>query len=149
MLQTYSMTSQGDEHISEEQEKEEENFYDCQEIIELPDGSGGEGEVQEQGGSMEDLDIATNRLSDARISVQEEEQVNGLQEEPPNKLQEEDESVNKAQEDQDNAPLDDVDSELKENSHEVEFDDEYLREVEKELTEEEKEVTPSFFNQLI
>lgn len=141
---SYSMTSQGGEHISEEQEKEEENFYDCQEIIELPDGSGGVGEVQEKGGSVEDLNIATNRLSDARLSVQEEEQVNGLQEETINKLQEEDEPVNKVQEDQDNAPLDDVGAELNENSKEVEFDDEYLQEVEKELTEEEKEVTPSF-----
>lgn len=140
------MTSQGGEHISEE--KEEENFYDCQEIIELPDGSGGVGEVQEKRGSSEDLNIATSRLSDARLGVQEEEQVNGLQEEPLKKLQEEGEPVNKVQEDQeqDNAPLDDVDSELKENGKEVEFDDEYLREVEKELTEEEKEVMPSFSN---
>lgn len=137
------MTSQGGQHISEEQEKEEENFYDCQEIIELPDGSGGVGEVQEKGGSLEDLNIATTRLSDARLSEQEEEQVNGLQEE--------DEPVNEVQEDQDqgNAPLDDVDSELKEDSKEVEFDDEYLREVEKELTEEEKEVASSFSNLLI
>lgn len=140
------MTSQGGEHISEE--KEEENFYDCQEIIELPDGSGGVGEVQEKRGSSEDLNIATSRLSDARLGVQEEEQVNGLQEEPLEKLQEEDEPVNKVQEDQeqDNAPLDDVNSELKENGKEVEFDDEYLREVEKELPEEEKEVMPSFSN---
>lgn len=146
MLQSYSMTSQGREHISEE--KEEENFYDCQEIIELPDGSGGVGEVQEKRGSSEDLNIATSRLSDARLGVQEEEQVNGLQEEPLEKLQEEDEPVNKVQEDQeqDNAPLDDVNSELKENGKEVEFDDEYLREVEKELPEEEKEVMPSFSN---
>lgn len=130
------MTSQGGEHTSEE--KEEENFYDCQEIIELPDGSGGVGDDQEKRGSLEDLNIATSRLSDARLSVQEEEQANGLQEE--------DEPANKEQEDQDqdNAPLDDVDSELKENGKEVEFDDEYLREVEKELTEEEKEVIPSF-----
>lgn len=141
------MTSQGGQHISEEQEKEEENFYDCQEIIELPGGSGGVGEVQEKGGSLEDLNIATTRLSDARLSEQEEEQVNGLQEE--------DEPVNEVQEDQDqeqdqgNAPLDDVDSELTENSKEVEFDDEYLREVEKELTEEEKEVASSFSNLLI
>lgn len=138
------MTSQGGEHISEEQEKEEENFYDCQEIIELPHGSGGMGEVQEKGGSLEDSNTATNRLSEAGISVQDDEQVNGLKEEPLNKL---DELVDKVQDDQDqgNAPLDDVGSELKENSMEVEFDDEYLREVEKELTEEEKEVTPSFF----
>lgn len=147
----YRMTSQGGEHISEEQEKEEENFYDCQEIIELPDGSGGMGEVQEKGGSLEDLNIATNRLSEVGISEHEEEQVNGLKEEPLNKLKEEDEPVNKVQDDQDqgNAPLDDVDSELKENSMEVEFDDEYLREVEKDLTEEEKEVTPSFSKLLI
>lgn len=143
------MTSQGDEQISEEQEKEEENFYDCQEIIELPDGSGGVREVQEEGGGLEDLNIATNRLSDARLSVQEEEQVNGLLAEPLNKLQEENEPENKVLEDQSNAPLDDVVSELKENSKEVEYDDEYLREVEKELTEEEKEVKPSFFNLLI
>lgn len=134
------MTSQGGEHISEEQEKEEENFYDCQEIIELPHGSGGMGEVQEKGGSLEDSNTATNRLSEAGISVQDEEQVNGLKEEPLNKLDDQD---------QGNAPLDDVGSELKENSMEVEFDDEYLREVEKELTEEEKEVTPSFSNLLI
>lgn len=147
------MTSQGGEHISEEQEKEEENFYDCQEIIELPHGSGGMGEVQEKGGSLEDSNTTTNRLSEAGVSVQDEEQVNGLKEEPLNKLEEEDELVNKVQDDQDqdqgNAPLDDVGSELKENSMEVEFDDEYLREVEKELTEEEKEVTPSFSNLLI
>lgn len=150
------MTSQGGKHISTEQEKEEENFYDCQEIIEFPDGSGGENGKQEKGGSLEDL--TTHRLTGE--SMQEEEQVNGLQEEPVNKLQDEpvnklqdedeavnklqdeDEPVNKLQEqDQGNAQLDDLDTELKENTKEVEFDDDYLREVEKELTEEEKEVT--------
>lgn len=140
------MTSQEGEQISEEHEKEEENFYDCQEIIEPSHGSGGVGERQEGGGRAEDLSMTTNRLSEARLSVQEEEQADGPQEEPLNKLPEEDEPVNNVQEDQDqgNAPLDDVDSELKENSKEVEFDDEYLREVEKELTEEEKEVTSLF-----
>lgn len=155
------MTSQGGEHISTETEKEEENFYDCQEIIELPDGTGGVGEKQDKGDSLENLNITTDRLADVRVSTQEKEQVNGLQEEPLNKLQEEDEPLNKQQEedellnkqqeedepgnklqeeDQVNVPLDNLDSELKENSQEVEFDDEYLREVEKELTEEEKEV---------
>lgn len=132
------MTSQGGKHISTEQEKEEENFYDCQEIIEFPDGSGGENGKQEKGGSLEDL--TAHRLTDE--SMQEEKQVNGLQEEPVNKLQDEDEPVNKLQEqDQGNAPLDDLETELKENTKEVEFDDDYLREVENELTEEEKEVT--------
>ncbi|XP_029704477.1 tetratricopeptide repeat protein 1 isoform X1 [Takifugu rubripes] len=170
------MTSQGGKHISTEQEKEEENFYDCQEIIEIPDGSGGESGKQEKAGSLEDLKSTTHRLTDVRVSTQGEEQVNGLQEdlqdedkpvnklqdedkpvnklqdkdepvnklqdedEPVNKLQDEDEPVNKLQQDdQDNALLDDLDTELKENSKEVEFDDDYLREVEKELTEEEKE----------
>lgn len=132
------MTSQGGKHISTEQEKEEENFYDCQEIIEIPDGSGGESGIQEKAGSLEDLKSTTHRLTDVRVSPQGEEQVNGLQED----LQDKDEPVNKLQQDdQDNTLLDDLDTELKENSKEVEFDDDYLREVEKELTEEEKEVT--------
>lgn len=141
------MTSQEGIDISTEQEKEEENFYDCQEIIEIPDGSGGESEKQEKAGSLEDLKSTTQRLTDVRVSTQGEEQVNGLQEDlqdedEPVKLQDEDEPVNKLQQDdQDNALLDDLDTELKENSKEVEFDDDYLREVEKELTEEEKEVT--------
>lgn len=137
MLQNYSMTSQGGKHISTEQEKEEENFYDCQEIIEIPDGSEEESGKQEKAGSLEDLKSTTHRLTDVRVSTQKEE-ANGLQED----LQDEDVPVNMLrQEDQDNAPLDDLDTELKENSKEVEFDDDYLREVEKELTEEEKEVT--------
>lgn len=133
------MTSQRGEHISTEQEKEDENFYDCQETIEVPDGAGGAGERQEKRGNLEDLNTVTDRLTDVRVNTQEEEQVNGLQEDKPGeKLQ--------AEEDQVNASLDDSDSELKENGKEVEFDDEYLREVEKELTQEEKEVTPSIYN---
>lgn len=162
------MTSQGGKHISTEQEKEEENFYDCQEIIEIPDGSGGESGKQEKAGSLEDLKSTTHRLTDVRVSTKGEEQVNGLQEdlqdedepvnnlqdedEPVNKLQDEDEPVNKLQQDdQDNTLLEDLDTELKENGKEVEFDDDYLREVEKELTEEEKEVTvpPSLARQPI
>ncbi|CAF97335.1 unnamed protein product, partial [Tetraodon nigroviridis] len=128
------MTSQEGEQISEEQEKDEENFYDCQDIIEPPRGSGGVGEGQEGGGSVEDLNTGTNRLSEARLGLKDEEQADGPQDGPLNKDQDQDQD-----QDHDHAPLDDVGSELKENSKEVEFDDEYLREVEKELTEEEKE----------
>lgn len=123
------MASQG-EQISTEREKEEEDFYDCQDTLEPPDQRGGVGD--EEGKCLEDSNIKTDRLADTRESLQEQEEQQG------DRLQLELQEEKLGDGSQDNS-----DSELKENSEEVEFDDEYLREVEKELTEEEKEVRSS------
>ncbi|XP_068565411.1 tetratricopeptide repeat protein 1 [Cebidichthys violaceus] len=75
--------------------------------------------------------------------LQEEEQGDRLREEEEqgDRLQEEEEQGNRLQkEEQGDRLQEDSDLEMKEeNSQEVEFDDDYLKEVEKELTEEEKE----------
>nr|XP_046267476.1 tetratricopeptide repeat protein 1 [Scatophagus argus] len=90
---------------------EEENFYDCQETLEHPDQTGG--------GDKEEGEEEVEKTRQDEEGLQEEQQDDRLQ--------------------QDDTLQDDSDSELKEKSQEVEFDDDYLREVEKEMTEEEKE----------
>lgn len=114
------MSSRGDEQKCSqeagkprEDKEEEENFFDCQETVEPPDRRGAEEEGTRQvEGASEDFEIQTDRLTDRREQEEQGDRLRG-----------------------------DFDSEIEENSQEVEFDDDYLREVEKELTEEEKEVT--------
>lgn len=173
------MSSRGVGKPREQEKEEEENFYDCEETLEPSDGRGvrdGKEETQQGEGGSESFHTETDRLtdrtdvSDSDEGGQDEEQSKRLQEEASgdrlkdDKLQEDaqgdrlqgDRLQQEAlgdwqQEEAEGSVLeDDSDSELKEEkSQEVEFDDDYLREVEKDLTEEEKEVTPSSVNLLI
>ncbi|XP_044078470.1 tetratricopeptide repeat protein 1 isoform X2 [Siniperca chuatsi] len=145
----------------EQEEKEEEDFYDCQETLEPPyqrreeEEEEEEEETQQDEGGSEDFHIKTDRLTDrsditeSEGEGQEEAQGDRLQEAQGDRLQEEaqgDRLQEEAQGDrlQEEAQGDrlqeDSDSEMKEeSSQEMEFDDDYLREMEKELTEEERE----------
>ncbi|KAM8741469.1 tetratricopeptide repeat protein 1 [Acanthopagrus schlegelii] len=141
------------------EQEEEENFYDCEETLEPSDRRGareGKEETQQGEGGSEDFHTETDRLtdrtdvSDSEEGGEEEEQSKRLQEEASgdrlksDKLQEDAQGDrlqgDRQQEEAEGLLEDDSDSELKEEkSQEVEFDDVYLREVEKDLTEEEKE----------
>ncbi|XP_040908390.1 tetratricopeptide repeat protein 1 isoform X2 [Toxotes jaculatrix] len=114
-------------------EKEEEDFYDCWETLEPPDPREEEEETRQDAEGSKNCQIKTERLTERTDDTQTDTGGGGLhhEEEQGDKLQEE------AQGDR---LQEDSDSEMKEvNSQGVEFDDDYLREVEKELTEEEKE----------
>ncbi|XP_031696705.1 tetratricopeptide repeat protein 1-like isoform X2 [Anarrhichthys ocellatus] len=156
------MSSQG--AGKKEEEEKEENFYDCQETLE-PSGRREEEQEEE---SPQDFTIKTDGLTDRRDNTgregggrqeeqgdrlreeeqgdrlreeEEEEKGDRLQEEEEgDRLREEEEGNRLREEDQGDRLQEDSDLEMKEeNSQEVEFDDDYLKEVEKELTEEEKE----------
>uniref|UniRef100_A0A673BR52 Tetratricopeptide repeat protein 1 n=1 Tax=Sphaeramia orbicularis TaxID=375764 RepID=A0A673BR52_9TELE len=123
-------------------EQEEEDFYDCHETLERPDQK----EEDKQGDRLQSdrEEEQVDRLHKVEESdrLQEEEKTDRLQEEESDRLQEENVGLHgdRQQEQEGNGPLDDSDSELKaESAAEVEFDEEYLMEMEKELTEEEKE----------
>lgn len=168
MLQSYKMSSRGGDQLSREQE-EQEDFYDCQEILEGPGQRGGGGGGEEGGGGAEEvgggekLNISTDKLTDRghspqdqgeklqeeekkeedeeeqRGGLQEPKQTDGLQEELRTDRLQEEEHIDRLLEGAQTDRLQgDSDSELK--AEEVEFDDDYLRELEKDLTEEEKEV---------
>ncbi|XP_040005867.1 tetratricopeptide repeat protein 1 [Xiphias gladius] len=107
-----------------EQEEKEEDFYDCQETLGLPDPNVEEEEARQDAEGSEHCHVKTERLSDRRNDTETETEGEGIHQEEMqgDRLQE------------------DSDSEIKEeNSQGDEFDDDYLREVEKDLTEEEKE----------
>lgn len=145
------MSSEGDDRLSREQEHED--FYDCQESLETP-GQRGEGEGGEEEGQQ---DSSTDKLNDKEHRLQGEEKLseetrenkNGLQEEhierlqwetQTERLQEDEEHIDRLVQDaQKDGLQQDPDSEFK--AEEVDFDDDYLRELEKDLTEEEKEVS--------
>lgn len=151
-FQNYNMSSEGDDRLSREQDQED--FYDCQESLETPGQKGG-------GGGGGDQDSSTDELTDKghcggrlqegeKLPEEDRENKNGLQEEehierlqwetPTERLQEEEEHIDRLVQDaQKDGLQQDPDSELK--AEDVEFDDDYLRELEKNLTEEEKEVT--------
>lgn len=155
------MSSRGGDQLSREQE-EQEDFYDCQEILEGPGQRGGGGEKEgggaEEVGGGEKLNISTDKLTDRghspqdqgekleeeeekeqRGGLQEQEQTDGLQDELRTDRLQEEEHIDRLLEGAQTDRLQgDSDSELK--PEEVEFDDDYLRELEKDLTEEEKEV---------
>lgn len=150
------MSGRGGDQLSREQE-EQEDFYDCQEILEGPGQRRGGGGGEEEGGGGEKL-ISTDKLTDQGVSpqdqgeklqeeeeeeerggLQEQEQTDGLQEELRTDRLQEEEHIDRLLEGAQTDRLQgDSDSELK--AEEVEFDDDYLRELEKDLTEEEKEV---------
>ncbi|XP_051250779.1 tetratricopeptide repeat protein 1 isoform X2 [Dicentrarchus labrax] len=152
-----SSRAAGKPREEEEKEEEGEDFYDCQEILEPPESRGEEKEKEEEEG--ESGDFKTDRLTDKTNVIeregggQEEAQDDRLQDDrlqeevqddrlleeaQDDRLQEEAQDDRLQEEAQDDRLQEDSDSEMKENQ-EVEFDDDYLREVEKELTEEEKE----------
>ncbi|XP_038564154.1 tetratricopeptide repeat protein 1 [Micropterus salmoides] len=122
----------------EQEEKEEEHFYDCQESLEPPAPRDEEFRQDERG--PEDFHTKTDRLTH-RGDVTETEGGGGQEEAQGDETQEEAQGDGLQEEAQgDGLQEEDSDSEMKEErSQEVEFDDDYLREVEKELTEEEKE----------
>ncbi|XP_075888224.1 tetratricopeptide repeat protein 1 [Nelusetta ayraudi] len=148
------MSSEGDDRLSREQEQED--FYDCQESLETPGQKGGGGGG---GDGDQDQDSSTDELTDKghcggrlqegeKLPEEDRENKNGLQEEehierlqwetPTERLQEEEEHIDRLVQDaQKDGLQQDPDSELK--AEDVEFDDDYLRELEKNLTEEEKE----------
>ncbi|XP_026166121.1 tetratricopeptide repeat protein 1 isoform X2 [Mastacembelus armatus] len=146
------------------QEKEEEDFYDCQETFGLQEkeeqGDRLQEEQEEQGDRLHEKEEQGDRLhakeeqgdglhekEEQGDGLQEkEEQGDGLQEkkEQGDGLQEEEEQGDGLQEEEEQGvglqEEENSDSEMKEeDSRAVELDDDYLREVEKVLTEEEKE----------
>uniref|UniRef100_A0A671TSF7 Tetratricopeptide repeat protein 1 n=1 Tax=Sparus aurata TaxID=8175 RepID=A0A671TSF7_SPAAU len=141
------MSSRGVGKPREQEKEEEENFYDCEETLEPSDGRGvrdGKEETQQdsdEGGQDEEQskrlqeEASGDRLKDDKL--QEDAQGDRLQ---GDRLQQEALGDWQQEEAEGSVLEDDSDSELKEEkSQEVEFDDDYLREVEKDLTEEEKE----------
>ncbi|XP_029375926.1 tetratricopeptide repeat protein 1 [Echeneis naucrates] len=131
------MNSLGDEQrcsgAPENHEDREEDFYDCQETLEPPDPTGGqEEETRQIADRSKQCHINNKRLIDIREHTDTAVRVSPRQQE--------DEPCDRRQEDEHGDTQEDSDSEIKEeNNKEVEFDDDYLREVEKDLTEEEKE----------
>ncbi|KAG7224729.1 hypothetical protein INR49_004620 [Caranx melampygus] len=124
------MSSQGDEQrhsgAVREQDEKEEDFYDCQETLEPPDPREEEEDKHknQQDAESKSCHMNTERLNDRGDDTDTESGGGGgvhVEEEQGDRLQE------------------DSDSEMKGENQAVEFDDEYLREVEKELTEEERE----------
>ncbi|XP_054873267.1 tetratricopeptide repeat protein 1 isoform X1 [Amphiprion ocellaris] len=139
-------------------DEDDDHFYDCQETLEPPEGGGasrGEGGVsRDEGGVSSQMDVQqdatgmkncqlnmsrrNDRGGERQVLQDDRLQDDGLRDDG---LQEE------VQDDglrddglQDDGLQGDSDSEMKEDvGPAVEFDDDYLREVEKELTEEEKE----------
>uniref|UniRef100_A0A3B5MKK3 Uncharacterized protein n=1 Tax=Xiphophorus couchianus TaxID=32473 RepID=A0A3B5MKK3_9TELE len=113
-------------------EEEEEDFYDCQDSMETKEEEEKEEELPKTdriiGRGAKERKRWTEGGGDERERQEEEE----LQEEEERQEEEE------LQEEEESQVFQDSDEE----TSRVEFDDVYLREVEKELTEEEKEVTP-------
>jgi len=141
-----------------QQEEQEENFYDCQETLE-PSGRREE---------EEDFHIKTDGLTDRRDDterevggvrkeeeqgdrlqeeeqgdrLQEEEQGDRLQEEEQgDRLQEEEQGDRLQEEEQGDRLQEEEQGDRLQEEEQEDFDDDYLKEAEKELTEEEKEVT--------
>ncbi|XP_037543117.1 tetratricopeptide repeat protein 1 [Nematolebias whitei] len=129
------MSSRGEDPGGQE-EGDEEDFYDCHDILKPPEitkekeqqkeGDSGLETQQEDAGS-EDCDVSTNRQIDRKEASDTEGQKN--------------KEVAQGEKEQGAALQEDSDSELKEDVFRgMDFDDDYLREVEKELTEEEKQI---------
>ncbi|XP_019962451.1 tetratricopeptide repeat protein 1 isoform X2 [Paralichthys olivaceus] len=133
---------------------DDDDFYDCKESMEPPDLRGKEEETQPESENypkkserlIETRDNAESRLQDDRLR---DERLQDLRDERLQDLRDERLQDDRLQDDrlqdlrddrlQDDR-LQDLDSEMKEEkSQDVEFDDDYLSEVEKELTDEERE----------
>lgn len=126
-LQRFRMSSQSgaDRKPQDQVEKEEEeDFYDCQEMSDLREEEKAEKKTQQEAGGSQDFHIKTETITNRTDNTDCGTEALHQKEEQGDRLQ------------------DDSDSDLKEDkSGGVEFDDDYLREVEEDLTEEEKEVT--------
>ncbi|XP_012709038.2 tetratricopeptide repeat protein 1 [Fundulus heteroclitus] len=118
-----------------EREDDEEDFYDCQEIMEAPHSPEEQQEDSHKDASGSEEVPPKNPDSIPDHGDTDRETGGGRQEEEPGEEKLEEEEEEEEHQDQDS------DSELKDEEMPkgVEFDDDYLREVEKELTEEEKE----------
>ncbi|XP_034436883.1 tetratricopeptide repeat protein 1-like isoform X2 [Hippoglossus hippoglossus] len=117
----------GGKHREEEKDDDDEDFFDCKETLGPPDLRRKEEETQPE---SENHPEKTERLIETRDNAESETE-GGHQEEQDHRLQDD-----RLQDER----LLDSDSEMKEEkSLDVEFDDEYLSEVEKELTDEERE----------
>lgn len=136
VLQSFRMSSQGgaaQKPLDQDEKEEEDDFYDCQETPDLREEEEGKKETQQEAGGSQDFQTKTETLTNRRDSTESE--TGGLH-------QEEERSDSPQEEEQGNRLQEYSDSDLKEdNSRGIEFDDDYLREVEKDLTEEEKEVS--------
>ncbi|CAB1421735.1 unnamed protein product [Pleuronectes platessa] len=127
----------GGKHREEEKDEDDEDFFDCKETLGPPDLRRKEEETQPE---SEIHPEKTERLIETRGNAESETE-GGHQEEQcdrlhDHRLQEDRLQDDVLQEDR----LQDLDSEMmEEKSRDVEFDDEYLSEVEKELTDEERE----------
>ncbi|XP_062262294.1 tetratricopeptide repeat protein 1 [Platichthys flesus] len=112
----------GGKHREEEKDEDDEDFFDCKETLVPPDLRKKEEETQPE---SEIHPERTERLIETRGNAESETE-GGHQEEQDDRLQDD--------------RLQDLDSEMMQGkSRDVEFDDEYLSEVEKELTDEERE----------
>lgn len=123
------MSSRGLTQGGKEDVVDKEDFYDCQDTLETPD-------------KRDEEAIQTDTQTDVR---QENERGDRLHEDKlkddgqRDELRHEDVTQNDGV--QDDGPQEDSDSDLKDDKGPgLEFDDDYLREVEKELTDTEKEV---------
>nr|XP_020446519.1 tetratricopeptide repeat protein 1 [Monopterus albus] len=129
------MSSQGGEEscsgaAGNAREQGEEEFYNCHETLEPPCPREEEQEAQQEAAGLEDFHVKTETLNYRRDYTETE--TGGLEREQQQEQEEEEEEEEQQQQHED--------SDIKEEDIQVvEFDDDYLREVEKELTEEEKE----------
>lgn len=144
MFQNYNMSSQGDDRLSREQEHED--FYDCQESLESQDQEGGEVQVDnrtDKGHRLQEREKLPEE--DGENKDGQQDHLERLQwETQTDRLPEEEEHIDRlVQDTQKDGLQQDPDSELK--AEDVEFNDDYLRELEKDLTEEEREVTLNLF----
>ncbi|XP_032364228.1 tetratricopeptide repeat protein 1 isoform X2 [Etheostoma spectabile] len=158
-----------EELMEEKIQEEKEDFYDCQESLEPPNFHNqtnrptdrrereeqgdrlqeeqgdrlqeeqGDRLQEEQGDRLQGDRLQGDRLQGDRLQEEQGDRLQGdrLQEEQGDRLQEE--QGDRLQEEQGDRLQEDSDSEMKEDTQQEEFDNDYLREVEKELTEEEKE----------
>ncbi|KAM6907399.1 tetratricopeptide repeat protein 1 [Xenentodon cancila] len=118
-----------------QEEEEEEDFYDCQETLQSSNPKEEDEEKQEH---REETQQDTPGLEDAHVKA--ERLMDRRDTETGGGGRQEEEEQNENEEHQGDGPQGDSDSELKEEVCKgLEFDDDYLQEMEKELTEEEKQ----------
>lgn len=140
VFQNYNMSSEGGDWLSREQEQED--FYDCQESLETQGHQDSNtDELNDKGHRLQGGDTLPVETNDNENGLQdEEENIEKLQKEPrTEKLQEEEEHIDRLVQDAQKDGLQ-QDSDLEFKAEEVDFNDDYLTELEKDLTEEEKEV---------
>ncbi|XP_076026598.1 tetratricopeptide repeat protein 1 [Genypterus blacodes] len=132
-----------DQRQGGDQDKDMEEFYDCQDTL-APRGDRRQGEQsdrlkEEQSDRLqqEQSDRLQENAGRQEEEEEEEEQSNRLQESAGRQVEEE--QSDRLQENAGQQEEEEEQWEMKQDEESVEFDDEYLKEVEKELTEEEKE----------